>query len=115
MPETPTRQHGAAAYRRTMTAKQMEAEVFARATRALRDAEAPSAGPLAMARALEDNRRLWTAVHDSVVDPMNGLPSALRAQVASVALAAMRECEAKAPDLTFIAELNDNFAAGLWN
>ena len=115
MSDSQTRQHGAAAYRRILTPKQMEAEVFARATRALREAEAPGAGPLALARAIEDNRRMWTIVHDSVVDPDNALPATLRAQIAGVALAAMRECQAKSPDLGFIVGLNDNFAAGLWN
>jgi flagellar biosynthesis regulator FlaF len=103
---------GAAAYRRRMTAKQMEAEVFARATRAIRAAE--QAEPLAQARAVADNRRLWDAVHASVMDPTNALPAALRGQVAGVALAVLRECDQASPDLGFIAEMNDLFAAGLW-
>jgi flagellar biosynthesis regulator FlaF len=111
-PNQPTPRSGAAAYRRTMTPKQMEAEVFARATRAVRAAE--GAGPLAVARAIADNRRLWDAVHDVVLDPENAMPHALRAQIASVALAVIRECESDAPDLGFIAETNEHFAAGLW-
>lgn len=107
-----TRPTGAGAYRRSMTPKQMEAEVFARATRAIRAAEA--GGPLATARAIADNRRLWDAVHDSVVDPTNALPAPLRARIASIALAVIRECEAEAPDLGFIAETNEHFAAALW-
>ena len=103
---------GAAAYRRRLTAKQMEAEVFARATRAIRAAEAEDA--LARTRAVADNRRLWEAVHGSVMDPTNALPSPLRAQIAGVALAVLRECNAPAPDLGFVAEMNDLFAAGLW-
>ncbi|WP_165943671.1 flagellar biosynthesis regulator FlaF [Roseicella aquatilis] len=104
---------GAAAYRRRLTAKQMEAEVFARATRAIRAAEAES--PLARARAVADNRRLWDAVHHAVTDPTNALPAALRAQIASVALAVLRECDHPEPDLGFVAEMNDQFAAGLWS
>ena len=103
---------GAAAYRRRLTAKQMEAEVFARATRAIRAAE--QAEPLARARAVADNRRLWDAVHASVMDPTNALPAPLRAQIAGVALAVLRECDQPAPDLGFVAEMNDLFAAGLW-
>jgi flagellar biosynthesis regulator FlaF len=103
---------GAAAYRRRLTAKQMEAEVFARATRAIRAAEAER--PVARARALADNRRLWEAVHASVMDPTNALPQALRGQIAGVALAVLRECDAAEPDLGFVAEMNDQFAAGLW-
>ncbi|MFL5332883.1 MAG: flagellar biosynthesis regulator FlaF [Geminicoccaceae bacterium] len=102
----------AAAYRRRLTAKQMEAEVFARATRAIRAAE--GADPLARTRALADNRRLWDAVHAAVIDPTNALPVPLRAQIAGVALAVLRECEAPEPDLGFVAEVNDQFAAGLW-
>ncbi|WP_135466430.1 flagellar biosynthesis regulator FlaF [Crenalkalicoccus roseus] len=111
MPELQAAQ-GAAAYRRRLTPKQMEAEVFARATRAIRAAE--GGGPLDRARAIADNRRLWDAVHDLVVDPTNALPAPLRAQIASVARAVVRECDAKEPDLGFVAEINESFAAGLW-
>ena len=113
MSHTNARQQGTSAYRRSLTPKQMEAEVFARATRAIRKAEA--GGPLEVARALADNRRLWDAVHGAVIDPQNALPVALRAQIASVALAVIRECEAEQPDLAFIAETNDHFAAALWH
>lgn len=104
--------HGAAAYRRRLSSKQMEAEVFARANRAIR--EAAAGGPLAYARAVADNRRLWDAVQAAVLDPTNNLPKELRAQIAGVAMAVVRECEAEQPDFGFIAEMNDHFAAGLW-
>ena len=103
---------GAAAYRRRMTPKQMEAEVFARAARAIRAAEAGTA--MDRVRAGADNRRLWTAVYGAVTDPTNALPPALRAQIASIALAVVRECDAAEPDLGFIAEVNEQVAAGLW-
>jgi len=103
---------GAAAYRRQLTPKQMEAEVFARATRALR-ALAPE-DTMGRVRALADNRRLWDAVHQAVLDPTNALPLELRAQIAGVALAVLRECDAPQPDLPFIAEMNEIFAGGLW-
>jgi flagellar biosynthesis regulator FlaF len=103
----------AAAYRRRgLTPKQMEAEVFARANRIIRAAEA--GGPLDRTRAAADNRRLWEAVHGAVMDPANALPTELRASIASVALAVLRECDAAEPDFGFIAEVNENFAAGLW-
>lgn len=117
----PAREHqaaasGAAAYRRRLTPKQMEAEVFARATRAIRAAteSASPAEPLARARAVADNRRLWDTVHTLVLDPTNALPVPLRASIAGVALAVLRETDAEAPDLQFIAEMNDTFAAALW-
>ena len=103
---------GAAAYRRRLSSKQMEAEVFARATRSIRELEAGN--PLARARAAADNRRLWDAVHGAVVDATNGLPIELRAQIAGVALAVMRECAQAEPDFPFIAEVNEHTAAGLW-
>jgi flagellar biosynthesis regulator FlaF len=111
-PDSRPAAHGAAAYRRQLTPKQMEAEVFTRATRSIRAADA--GGPLDRARAVADNRRLWETVHGLVLDPGNAMVASLRAQIASVALAVIRECEAREPDLGFVAEVNDQFAAGLW-
>lgn len=104
---------GAEAYRRRLSAKQLEAEVFAQASRSIRAAEA--GGVLDRARAVADNRRLWMAVHACVVDPANALPLELRSQIAGVALTAVRECDGPTPDLGFVANLNEQFAAGLWN
>ncbi len=112
MPSPGNAAQGAAAYRRRMTSKQMEAEVFARAARAIRGAETGTA--MDRVRAGADNRRLWNAVHGAVTDPTNALPPALRAQIAGIALAVVRECDAAEPDLGFIAEVNDQFSAGLW-
>ncbi len=110
----PAGAHGAAAYRRRISAKQMEAEVFARATRSIREAEA-NVSPLARARAVADNRRLWDAVLISVLDPANALPKGLRAQLAGLARVVMRECDAEVPDLAFVAEMNEQISAGLWS
>ena len=104
--------HGTAAYRRQLTSKQMEAEVFTRATRAIRTAE--TGGPLDRARAIADNRRLWETVQGLVRDPTNALPAELRGSIASVAIAVLRECDAEQPDLAFVADINEQFAAGLW-
>jgi flagellar biosynthesis regulator FlaF len=104
---------GAAAYRRRISAKHMEAEVFSRATRSIREAEAAPSS-LALARAVADNRRLWDAVLVCVLDPANALPRGLRAQLAGLARAVLRECDGEAPDLAFVAEMNDQIAAGLW-
>ncbi|MDB5413476.1 MAG: hypothetical protein JWR10_1811 [Rubritepida sp.] len=104
---------GVGSYRRRLTPKQMEGEVFARATRALR--EAPGTGnPIALARAMADNRRLWDAVWGAVMDPTNQLPLPLRAQIASVARAVLRECDAETPDTSMIIEINEHIAAALW-
>ena len=101
-------------YRRQLTPKQMEAEVYGRATRALREAM-EHANPVVLARALADNRRLWDAVQAAVIDPSNRLPVALRAQIASLARTVLRECEAEAPDTAFIIEMNEQIAAALWS
>jgi flagellar biosynthesis regulator FlaF len=96
-----------------MTAKQLEAEVFVQAARSIRAAQSGSV--LDRARAVADNRRLWSAVHDLVIDPTNALPLELRSQIAGVALAVMRECNGPEPDLSFVAKINEEFAAGLWS
>jgi flagellar biosynthesis regulator FlaF len=118
MLDTPSAHRGAAAYRRQLTPKQMEAEVFARCARAARAAAAAIAGSggdaLNRARAVADNRRLWDAVHASVSDPANAMPQALRGGLAQLARAVLRECDAAEPDLDFMAEVNDQTAAGLW-
>jgi flagellar biosynthesis regulator FlaF len=103
----------AAAYRRRLTSKQLEAEVFAHANRSIKLAETGSA--IDRTRAIADNRRLWSAVHASVIDPTNALPTALRSQIAGVALTVVRECEAREPDLGFVAGINEQFASGLWS
>src|SRR3712207_8655996 len=108
----PAKSGAAAAYRRQLTPKQMEAEVFARCTRAIRAAEAGAA--LDRVRAAADNRRLWEAVRASVTDPANALPQPLRAGLAQLAVAVLRECDAEEPDLGFVAEVNEQTAAGLW-
>ena len=110
---TAPRQARAAAYRQRLTARQMEAEVFSRANRSIREAQTGS-GAAAIARAKGDNRRLWNVVLSLVLDPTNQLPAPLRSQVASLAHAVLRECEADPPDLGFIAEMNEAVAGGLW-
>ena len=113
MPADAVPARGAEAYRRRLSSKQLEAEVFAQATRSIRIAETGSV--LDRARAVADNRRLWMTVHACVLDPANSLPMVLRSQIAGVALAVMRECEVSEPDLGFVAEVNEQFAAGLWS
>ena len=109
------RPSGASAYARRRSAKQQEAEVFARATRSLREAMATDPAPMAVARAVADNRRLWDAVNIAVMDPTNQLPRELRAQIASIARAVLRECGEEKPDLAFIADMNEQVAGGLWS
>lgn len=110
---TAARPDAAAAYRQRRTPRQMEAEVFVRANRSIREAMAERS-ETALARARADNRRLWDVVLSLVMDPANQLPAPLRSQVASLAHAVLRECESESADLQFISEMNDAIAGGLW-
>lgn len=100
-----------AAYRRSVTPKQAEGQVFARVLHSLREAR----GPIEIARARSDAYRLWSAVLDSVMDPANQLPPALRGQIAGVARSVMREFDAEEPDMGFVIEMTEQVSAGLWS
>lgn len=107
-------QHAARAYQAasdTRTLREQEADVFRRATASLRFAR--EAGPLAQARAVADNRRLWSLVSILVHDTENQLPPSLRAQIASIGIVVQRELDAPEPDIDFVMGVNDQMAAGL--
>lgn len=91
--------------------REQEADVFRRATGALKAAR--EAEPLSRARALSDNRLLWLTVSDLMRDPANGLPLDLRASILSVGIAVQREMERDRPDFEFLISVNENIAAGL--
>ena len=64
------------------TDRGVEYDAFARVTAALRTAAADGKQKFpALAKALEDNRRLWTIIAADVADPGNMLPQELRAQI----------------------------------
>jgi len=66
----------------TRTARGTEYELFARVTHRLKAAEALGRdGFGALARALHDNRVLWTTLADDVASPGNVLPAPLRARL----------------------------------
>ena len=98
----------AAAHR---TQRQQEADVFRRATGALKAARDGDA--IRRVRALADNRRLWMAVTDLMRDKNNTLPVELRASIMSVGLAVQREMDRDAPDFGFLIAINENLASGL--
>ncbi len=91
--------------------RDQEADVFRRATAALRQAQADSA--VARVRALADNSLLWTTLVISLKDPANALPETLRSSIISVGLAVQREINAKQPDLPFLIGINEQMTAGL--
>ncbi len=88
-----------------------EAEVFQRATGALRAGQA--GGILPQVRALADNRQLWLTVIGLVQDPANALPESLRASLVSVGMSVQREMDQASPDFGFLIAVNENIAAGL--
>jgi len=66
----------------TRTARGNEYELFARITHRLKAAMAlGEAGFSTLARALHENRRLWTTLAADVADPGNQLPAPLRARI----------------------------------
>ena len=101
--------YAAAASQRSL--REQEAAVFRRANAMLRRSR--TRGPVAEARALADNERLWNTVLDMVRDPANALPESLRASIASVGLAVRREMQTGSPDYDFLVGVNENIAAGL--
>lgn len=104
-----TRAYEAASVQRSQRAQ--EADVFHRATGALRTARGST--PIDQVKALADNRRLWTAVGDLMRDPQSTLPGPLRAQIISVGLAVQREMDNDEPNFGFLISINENIAAGL--
>jgi flagellar protein FlaF len=93
------------------TERDQEADVFRRATGALKAAR--DADPLQRVRALADNRRLWLTVTDLMRDPLNALPAELRAGIVSVGFVVQREMDRDSPDFDFLISINENIAAGL--
>jgi flagellar biosynthesis activator protein FlaF len=91
--------------------REQEADVFRRATGALKAARV--AGSIPRLRAIADNRRLWMTVNVLMRDPLNPLPQDLRASIVSVGLTVQREMENEVPDFDFLIGINENIAAGL--
>jgi len=91
--------------------RDQEADVFRRATSALRAAR--DADPLTRIRALADDRRLWMAVSDLVRDPENALPDDTKAGIVSIALSVHRELDQESPDFDFLVGINETMIGGL--
>jgi flagellar protein FlaF len=109
MTETARRAYQTAASHRSQ--REQDADVFRRATSALKAAR--HSGSLPRVRAIADNRRLWIAVTDLLRDPLNPLPHELRASIVSVGLTVQREMERELPDFDFLISINENITAGL--
>lgn len=103
------RAYWAGAAHRSM--REQQADVFRHINGALQTAR--GADTIRRARALADNRRLWTTVINLMQDPLNPLPPELRASIVSVGLAVQRDMDRDAPDFEFLIATNENIAAGL--
>ena len=91
--------------------RMQEADVFHRATGALRTAL--NGTELERVRAVADNRRLWLTVIGLVQDPGNALPPPVRAAIISVGRSVQRAMDAPSPDFDFLIAVNENVVAGL--
>ena len=91
--------------------REQEADVFRRATGALRAAQHGT--PMDQVKALADNSRLWMMIGDLLRDPANALPAGLRASIVSVGQALQREMRKPLPDFAFLIAVNEDITAGL--
>jgi flagellar biosynthesis regulator FlaF len=91
--------------------REQEADVFRRATAALRLAE--NGTDIDRIRAVADNRLLWSTLTILLRDPQNAMPGPLRGSIISVGLAVQRELDQPAPDLAFVIGINEQITAGL--
>ncbi len=72
------------ASRNSENPRQTEYRAFAIFTRALEEAEAE--GPVAIVKAVADNRQLWLTLQMDLASPENQLPKELKAQLLSIAI-----------------------------
>lgn len=89
-----------------------EADIFRRVAWGLKEAK-KSGERMHHVRAISDVRRLWGVVHDSVIHPENQYPDQLKASLASIALAVLREVQAENPDLDFLISVTASVGEGL--
>ena len=91
--------------------RDVEADMFREVINGLRAAQL--ADRMQQSRAVSDNRRLWLAVQAVISDPGNVLPAELRAGIASLNLAMLREMHNESPDFDFLISVNEAMLAGL--
>jgi len=109
-----------AAYAKTnnvvRTAREQERDIIALVTQRLRAASAAKDDAILLARAVSDNTTVWYILISDLASEGNQLPVELRAQIVSVGLAVIRECEKlnKADiDLDFLISINQAIIDGL--
>ncbi|MCY1128708.1 flagellar biosynthesis regulator FlaF [Frigidibacter sp. RF13] len=101
----------------TRSPRSIEYDAFARVTHQLKAAlAAPKANFAALARALHDNRALWTVLAADVAEAANGLPEALRAKLfylAEFTVDHSRKVLAGQADVGVLVEINTAVMRGL--
>ena len=109
-----------AAYAKTnsvvRTPREQERDVIALVTQRLRAASSAKDDAILLARAVSDNTTVWYILVSDLASDGNQLPIELRAQIVSVGLAVIRECEKlnKAEvDLDFLISVNQAIIDGL--
>lgn len=105
---------GISAYKaanRQRSPREVEADVFRQTNAALDAGREP--GSVDYARAIADNRVLWTTMRGLMQDPANALPASLRASIVSLGIAVGREMDKPRPDIDFLIRTNEQIAAGL--
>jgi flagellar biosynthesis activator protein FlaF len=109
-----------AAYAKTnsvvRTAREQERDIIALVTQRLRAASAAKDDAILLARAVSDNTTVWYILVSDLASDGNQLPIELRAQIVSVGLAVIRECEKlnkSDVDLDFLISINQAIIDGL--
>lgn len=103
-----------AAQNNTSNQRDREADVIRRVTGGLKRA-LESGSAIDRARAIADTRMLWSVFLTDLNSAENGLPTPLRAQLYSIGLAVMRECESDPDkaDIPFIVDIHQSLIDGL--
>ena len=109
-----------AAYAKTnsvvRTPREQERDVIALVPQRLRAASAAKDDAILLARAISDNTTVWYILVSDLSSEGNQLPIELRAQIVSVGLAVIRECEKLSKsdvDLDFLISVNQAIIDGL--
>lgn len=109
-----------AAYAKTnsvvRTAREQERDIIALVTQRLRAASSAKDDAILLARAVSDNTTVWYILVSDLASDGNQLPIELRAQIVSVGLAVIRECEKlnkSDVDLDFLISINQAIIDGL--
>jgi flagellar protein FlaF len=109
-----------AAYAKTnsvvRTPREQERDIIALVTQRLRAASSAKDDAILLARAVSDNTTVWYILISDLASEGNQLPIDLRAQIVSVGLAVIRECEKlnkSDVDLDFLISINQAIIEGL--